>query len=146
MALNSFKIIIVSCDSKVTKLFLTDTLQKRITSFNYECLLVGIVSIHTRFWPNDKWSINNNANNWTPENSWIVLLSILFLLLLRITSLPYSEQLILLLSIANFLKKIGQVAIIRRSRSQMFFKIGVLKTFAIFTGKRLCSSLQAQLY
>ena len=65
----------------------------RITSFNYECLLVGIVSIHTSFWPNDKWSINNNANNWSPENSWIVLLSILFLLLLRITSLPYSEQL-----------------------------------------------------
>ena len=29
----------------------------------------------------------------------------------------------------------------RSSRSQMFFKIGVPKTFAIFTGKHLCSSL-----
>ena len=31
--------------------------------------------------------------------------------------------------------------IIRSSRSQMFFKIGVLKNFAILTGKRLCWSL-----
>ena len=29
----------------------------------------------------------------------------------------------------------------RSSRSQSFFKIGVLKNFAIFTGKRLCWSL-----
>ena len=29
----------------------------------------------------------------------------------------------------------------RSSRSQMFFKIGVLKIFVIFTGKRLCWSL-----
>ena len=29
----------------------------------------------------------------------------------------------------------------RSSRSQMFFKIGVLKKFAIFTGKHLCWSL-----
>ena len=29
----------------------------------------------------------------------------------------------------------------RSSRSQMFFKIGVLKNFAIFTGKSLCWSL-----
>ena len=29
----------------------------------------------------------------------------------------------------------------RSSRSQMFFKIGVLKNFAIFTGKHLCWSL-----
>ena len=29
----------------------------------------------------------------------------------------------------------------RSSRSQMFFKIGVLKTFAIFIGKHLCQSL-----
>ena len=28
--------------------------------------------------------------------------------------------------------------IIRSSRSQMFFKIGVLKHFAIFTGKQSC--------
>ena len=31
--------------------------------------------------------------------------------------------------------------IIRSSRSQMFFRIGVLKNFAIFTGKHLCRSL-----
>ena len=31
--------------------------------------------------------------------------------------------------------------IIRSGRSQMFLKIGVLKKFAIFTGKRLCWSL-----
>ena len=31
--------------------------------------------------------------------------------------------------------------IIRSSRSQMFFKIGVLKNSAILTGKRLCWSL-----
>ena len=31
--------------------------------------------------------------------------------------------------------------IIRSSRSQMFFKIGVLKNFANFTGKHLCWSL-----
>ena len=41
LALNGLKVI-VSCDSKVTKLFFADTLQKRIKSFNYECLLVGI--------------------------------------------------------------------------------------------------------
>ena len=29
----------------------------------------------------------------------------------------------------------------RSSRSQMFFKIGVLKKFAMFTGKHLCWSL-----
>ena len=29
----------------------------------------------------------------------------------------------------------------RSSRSQMFFKIGVLKNFAIFTGKHLCCNL-----
>ena len=79
-------------------------------------------------------------------NNWIVLLSILLLLLLRMTSLPYSEQLILLLSIANFLEKIDQVAIIRSRISQVFFKIGVLKHFAIFIGKHLCCSLQVQIY
>ena len=31
--------------------------------------------------------------------------------------------------------------ICRSSRSQMFFKIDILKTFVIFTGKRLCWSL-----
>ena len=31
--------------------------------------------------------------------------------------------------------------IFRSSRSQMFFKIGILKNFAIFTGKKLCRSL-----
>ena len=31
--------------------------------------------------------------------------------------------------------------IIRSSRAQMLLKIGVLKKFAIFTGKRLCWSL-----
>ena len=29
----------------------------------------------------------------------------------------------------------------RSSRSQIYFKIGVLKNFAMFTGKRLCWSL-----
>ena len=30
---------------------------------------------------------------------------------------------------------------VRSSRSQMFFKIGVLKNFTVLTGKRLCWSL-----
>ena len=34
-----------------------------------------------------------------------------------------------------------EVTTYRRSRSQMFFKIGVLKDFAIFTGKHLCWGL-----
>ena len=33
--------------------------------------------------------------------------------------------------------------IIRSSLSQMFFKIGILKNFATFTGKHLCWSLKA---
>ena len=32
------------------------------------------------------------------------------------------------------------------SRSQMFFKIGVLKNFAMFTGKHLCWPLQTFFY
>ena len=36
--------------------------------------------------------------------------------------------------------------IFRSSRSQMFFKIGVLKKFATFTGKHLCWPLQAFFY
>ena len=36
--------------------------------------------------------------------------------------------------------------IFRRSRSRMFFKIGLLKHFAIFTGKHLCWPLQAFFY
>ena len=36
--------------------------------------------------------------------------------------------------------------ILRRSRSRMFFKIGALKKFAIFTGKHLCWPLQAFFY
>ena len=35
-------------------------------------------------------------------------------------------------------KFVTEVLIFRSSRSQMFFKIGVLKNFAIFTGKNLC--------
>ena len=47
----------------------------------------------------------------------------------------------LLLSIANVLEKHSQIAIIRSSHSKMFFKIGVLKNCAIFTGKHLYCSL-----
>ena len=36
--------------------------------------------------------------------------------------------------------------IFKRSRSQMFFKIGAFKNFAIFTGKHLCWPLQAFFY
>ena len=36
--------------------------------------------------------------------------------------------------------------IFKRSRSRMFFKIGALKKFAIFTGKHLCWPLQAFFY
>ena len=36
--------------------------------------------------------------------------------------------------------------IFRRSRLRMFFKIGALKNFAIFTGKHLCWPLQAFFY
>ena len=34
-----------------------------------------------------------------------------------------------------------KMTVCRSSRSQMFFKIGVLKNFALFTGKHLCWSL-----
>ena len=36
--------------------------------------------------------------------------------------------------------------IFRSSRAQMFFKISVLKNFALFTGKHLCWPLQAFIY
>ena len=42
----------------------------------------------------------------------------------------------------NFIQFFMQyIATIRNSRSQMFFKIGVYKNFAIFTGKHLCWGL-----
>ena len=34
-----------------------------------------------------------------------------------------------------------EISIARNSRSQLFFKIGILKNFAILTGKHLCWSL-----
>ena len=40
-----------------------------------------------------------------------------------------------------FKKKFFDILNYRNSRSQMFFKVGVLKNFAIFIGKRLCWSL-----
>ena len=42
--------------------------------------------------------------------------------------------------ISNF-NPLQQKSFLRRSRSQMFFKIGVPKNFANFTGKHLCWSL-----
>ena len=41
----------------------------------------------------------------------------------------------------DYLKKHSQIAIIRSSPSQMFFKINVLRNFTIFTGNHLCLSL-----
>ena len=41
----------------------------------------------------------------------------------------------------NFAELLAQLVSRRSSRLQMFFKIGVLKNFAIFTGKRLYQSL-----
>ena len=38
-------------------------------------------------------------------------------------------------------RKTGKHTIVRRSRSQMFFKLGVLKKFAKFTRKHLCWSV-----
>ena len=46
----------------------------------------------------------------------------------------------------RFGKLVTEVLIFRSSRSQMFFKIGFLKNFAIFTGKHLRWSLQAFFY
>ena len=43
-------------------------------------------------------------------------------------------------------KFVTEVLIFRRSRSRMFFKIGALKKFAIFTGKHLCWPLQTFFY
>ena len=43
-------------------------------------------------------------------------------------------------------KFVTEVLIFRSSRSQMFFKIGVLKNFAIFTGKNLCWPLHTFFY
>ena len=45
-----------------------------------------------------------------------------------------------------FGKFAAEVLIFRSSRSQMFFKIGVLKNFATLTGKHLCWPLQAFFY
>ena len=45
-----------------------------------------------------------------------------------------------------FGKFVTEVLIFRSSRSLMFFKIGVLKNFATFTGKHLCWPLQAFFY
>ena len=42
-----------------------------------------------------------------------------------------------------FGKFVTEVLIFRSSRSQMFFKVGVLKNFAIFTEKHLYLRLQA---
>ena len=44
-------------------------------------------------------------------------------------------------AIANYFLLNDAPSSSRRSRLQMFFKIGVLKYFAIFTGKHLCWSL-----
>ena len=41
----------------------------------------------------------------------------------------------------NLLQKLKRVSCFRSSRSQIFFEIGVHKTFAIFTRKHLCWSL-----
>ena len=38
-------------------------------------------------------------------------------------------------------RKTGKHTIVRRSRSQMFFKLGVLKNFAKVTRKHLCWSV-----
>ena len=38
-------------------------------------------------------------------------------------------------------KRVCDMIIVRSSRSQMFFRLGVLKNFAIFTEKQLCWSL-----
>ena len=45
-----------------------------------------------------------------------------------------------------FGKFVIEVVIFRSSHSQMFFKIGALKNFPIFTGKQLCWLLQAFLH
>ena len=55
--------------------------------------------------------------------------------------LPWSN-----LEVPPFRKFVTEVLFFRSSRSRMFFKIGVLKNFAIFTGKRLCWPLQAFFY
>ena len=51
---------------------------------------------------------------------------------------PTQDSSFLLLSMANFLKKHSQIAIIKRDRLQIFFKIDVLKNYTIFTEKHLC--------
>ena len=38
----------------------------------------------------------------------------------------------------RWFRLLSHIGSIRSSRSQMFFKIGILKNFAIFTGKHLC--------
>ena len=55
--------------------------------------------------------------------------------------LPWSN-----LEVPPFRKFVTEVMFFWSSRSRMFFKIGVLKNFAIFTGKRLCWPLQAFFY
>ena len=55
--------------------------------------------------------------------------------------LPWSN-----LEVPPFGKFVTEVLFFRSSRSRMFFKIGVLKNLAIFTGKRLCWPLQAFFY
>ena len=48
---------------------------------------------------------------------------------------------IVLSFLLDCLKKHSQIAKIRSSPSQMFFKINVLRNFTIFTGNHLCLSL-----
>ena len=45
-----------------------------------------------------------------------------------------------------FVQTIVKGKTLRSSRSQIFFKIGVLKNFAIFARKHLCWSLASKLY
>ena len=56
------------------------------------------------------------------------------------------KRIIKIQELPPFGKFATEVLIFRSSRSQMFFKIGVLKNFATFTGKHLCWSLQSFFY
>ena len=73
----------------------------------------GILLLHT---VNSHWSINKVIH----VGSRVILPVLTFLVKFGISFNSYGHK------------------ICRNSRSQMFFKIGVLKNFAIFTGKYLC--------
>ena len=72
------------------------------------------------------------------------MIRILFEIKKTVTEKPWQNMLHKIQELPYFSKFVTEVLIF--SRSQMFFKIGVLKNFLIFIRKHLCWPLQAFFY